>query len=85
MGDDLELAGIHRHYPCDVRRHRIVEQPRVARHLYHHLPEIRQRAAALVRRYSKVRLVAPPTLSGTPVLGSTLSVDPGSYEPSGGE
>jgi hypothetical protein len=29
-----------------------------------------------------VRLVSPPTLSGTPVLGSTLRVDPGSYEPS---
>jgi len=30
-----------------------------------------------------VRLVSPPTLSGSPTLGSTLSVDPGSYEPSG--
>jgi hypothetical protein len=53
------------------------------RHLYRHLPEIRQRADALVRRYSKVRLVSPPTLSGTPTLGSTLTVDPGTYEPPG--
>ena len=30
-----------------------------------------------------MRLVTPPTLSGTPTLGSTLSVDPGAYEPSG--
>jgi len=51
------------------------------RHLYHHIGDIRHRTAALIRRYSKVRVVEPPALTGTPALGSTLSVDPGVYMP----
>jgi hypothetical protein len=52
------------------------------RHLYRHLPEIRRRTRAVIRRYSKVRVVTPSSMSGTPVLGNTLTVDPGSYSPS---
>jgi hypothetical protein len=52
------------------------------RHLYHHLPEIRQKTAALVRYYSRIHVLTPPTLQGTPRLGSTLRVDPGEYAPS---
>jgi hypothetical protein len=51
------------------------------RHLYHRLDEIRHRAAVLIERYSKVRVVEPPSLHGTPALGSTLTVDPGTYTP----
>jgi hypothetical protein len=51
------------------------------RHLYHRLDEIRHRAAVLIERYSKVRVVEPPALHGTPALGRTLSVDPGTYTP----
>ncbi len=52
------------------------------RHLYHHLPEIRHRAGALIRYYSRVHVLQAPQLSGTPALSSTLSVDPGRYLPS---
>ncbi len=52
------------------------------RHLYHHLPEIRRRTAHLIRYWSKVHVLTPSALHGTPALGSTLSVDPGSYSPS---
>jgi len=52
------------------------------RHLYHHIPVIQERAAALIRRYSKVQVVDAPALQGTPALGSTLSVEPGAYSPS---
>jgi hypothetical protein len=51
-------------------------------HLYHHLPEIRHRAAALIRYYSRIHVVGAPQLHGTPALGSTLTVDPGAYLPS---
>ena len=51
------------------------------RHLYRHLPGIRRRTDALIRRYSKVRIESPPSLHGTPALGSTLTVDPGTYSP----
>ena len=51
------------------------------RHLYRHLPGIRRRTDALIRRYSKVRIDSPPSLHGTPALGSTLTVDPGTYSP----
>jgi len=52
------------------------------RHLYHHLPEIRHRTAALIRYYSRVHVLRAPQLSGTPALGSTMNVDPGAYLPS---
>jgi hypothetical protein len=55
------------------------------RHVYHHLPEIRHRAAALIRYYSKVHVVAAPTLTGTPALGSTLALTGGAYAPSDAE
>jgi hypothetical protein len=51
------------------------------RHLYHHIREVRRRAATLIERYSKVRVVEPPALHGTPALGSTLTADPGTYTP----
>jgi hypothetical protein len=51
------------------------------RHLYHQLDEIRHRTAALIAWYSKVHVLEPPALHGTPALGRTLSVDPGSYTP----
>jgi hypothetical protein len=51
------------------------------RHLYDAIPQIRHRAAVLIERYSKVRVVQRPTLHGKPVLGETLTVQPGTYTP----
>jgi hypothetical protein len=52
------------------------------RHLYHHLPEVRDRAAALIGYSSKVHVVQAPRLEGTPFLGATLTVVGGAYAPS---
>jgi hypothetical protein len=51
------------------------------RHLYHHLPEIRERTAHLVAYYSRVHVLEPAVLTGEPALGQTLTVDPGRYAP----
>ena len=51
------------------------------RHLYHHIPEVQRRVATLIERYSKVHVVEPSALHGTAALGSTLTVDPGTYTP----
>jgi hypothetical protein len=51
------------------------------RHLYHHIPEIQRRVAALIERYSKVHVNERSALHGTPTLGNTLTVDPGTYTP----
>lgn len=55
-------------------------------HLYAALPTIRRRAAALIEAAeggnSPVVIKQPASLSGAAMVGSTLSVVPGTYEPS---
>jgi hypothetical protein len=51
------------------------------RHLYHHIPQIQQRVAALIERYSKVHVEERSALHGTAALGNTLTVNPGTYTP----
>jgi hypothetical protein len=50
-------------------------------YLYDLIPNIRHRAAVLIERYSKVRVVERPVLTGTPALGETLTVQSGTYTP----
>ncbi|MBZ5740639.1 N-acetylmuramoyl-L-alanine amidase [Nocardioides mangrovi] len=55
-------------------------------HVYEHLPAIRRRAARIIRRAAQppaVTVVTPSTLTGTPVVGQTLTVTPGTFDPAG--
>ena len=80
-GSDRFRAGRKVRLPA-IDGHRDTNQTACpGRHLYHHLDEIRHRAAVLIERYSKVRVAEPPALHGTPALGRTLTADPGTYSP----
>ena len=65
-GSDRFRAGRKVRLPA-IDGHRDTNQTACpGRHLYHHLDEIRHRAAVLIERYSKVRVAEPPALHGTP-------------------
>ena len=51
--------------------------------LYSELPRIRRKAARIIAQLESkgIRIDEPATISGSPKLGQTLAVDPGSYSP----
>ena len=51
------------------------------RHLYLALPQVRRKAAKLLRGAVPVAVVEPASVSGTPTVGSALALQAGSYDP----